>query len=169
MPEIPNSRIRKLRTWVPGKRSSELIGVDENKNQITLIDLASNDYLDLARHPLLIEAAKQTLETDGVGSGGSRFITGSRNIHQKLETKLAEWLDREIVLLYPSGFQANLAAVLALADRHTPVFCDRLIHHSLLVGVKASGAKLIRFKHNNLYELERLLKKSRQSNHQKNP
>ena len=61
MPEIPNSRIRKLRTWVPGKRSSELIGVDENQNQITLIDLASNDYLDLARHPLLIEAARQTL------------------------------------------------------------------------------------------------------------
>ncbi len=169
MPETPNSRIRKLRTWVPGKRSSELIGVDENQNQITLIDLASNDYLDLARHRLLIEAARQTLVTDGVGSGGSRFITGSRNIHQRLETKLAEWLNREIVLLYPSGFQANLAAVLALTDRHTPVICDRLIHHSLLVGVKASGAKLTRFKHNNLSELERLLKKSRQSNPQKKP
>jgi len=169
MPEIPNSRIRKLRTWVPGKRSSELIGLDDNKNPITLIDLASNDYLDLARHPLLIKAARQTLETDGVGSGGSRFITGSRNIHQKLETKIAEWLDREIVLLYPSGFQANLAAVLALADRHTPVICDRLIHHSLLVGVKTSGAKLIRFKHNNLSELETLLTKSRQSNPHKQP
>ena len=169
MPEIPNSRIRKLRTWAPGKRSSELIGEDENKNQITLIDLASNDYLDLARHPLLIEAARHTLETDGVGSGGSRFITGSRNIHQTLETKLAEWLDREIVLIYPSGFQANLAAVLALSDRHTPVICDRLIHHSLLVGVKASGAKLFRFKHNNLSELEKLLKKSRQNNPRKQP
>ena len=169
MTAIPNSRIRKLRTWAPGERSSELIGVDENQNQITLIDLASNDYLDLARHPLLIEAARQTLETDGVGSGGSRFITGSRNIHQKLETKIAEWLDREIVLLYPSGFQANLAAVLALTDRHTPVICDRLIHHSLLVGVKASGAKLIRFKHNNLSELDRLLKKSRQINPQNQP
>ena len=169
MPEIANSRIRKLRTWAPGKRSSELIGEDENKNQITLIDLASNDYLDLARHPLLIEAARHTLETDGVGSGGSRFITGSRNIHQKLETKLAEWLDREIVLIYPSGFQANLAAVLALSDRHTPVICDRLIHHSLLVGVKASGAKLFRFKHNNLSELEKLLKKSRQNNPRKQP
>ena len=169
MPEIPNSRIRKLRTWAPGKRSSELIREDENKNQITLIDLASNDYLDLARHPLLIEAARHTLETDGVGSGGSRFITGTRNIHQKLETKLAEWLDREIVLIYPSGFQANLAAVLALSDRHTPVICDRLIHHSLLVGVKASGAKLFRFKHNNLSELEKLLKKSRQNNPRKQP
>ncbi len=163
MREITNARIRKLRTWMPGNNSSELIGIDENKNKIKLIDLASNDYLDLARHPLLIEAAKQNLETNGVGSGGSRFITGSRNIHQELEIKLAEWLKRDMVLVYPSGFQANLAAVLALADRHTSVICDRLIHHSLLVGVKASGAKLIRFKHNDLSELEKLLKNSRQS------
>ena len=69
----------------------------------------------------------------------------------------------------PSGFQANLAAVLALADRHTPVICDRLIHHSLLVGVKASGAKLFRFKHNNLAELETVLRKAKQSNPQKRP
>ena len=169
MAEIHRDRIRKLRTWVPGKNSSELIGEDENKKQITLIDLASNDYLDLARHPLLIEAARKTLETDGIGSGGSRFVTGSRNIHQKLETNLAEWLNRDTVLLFPSGFQANLAAVLALADRHTPVICDRLIHHSLLIGVKASGAKLIRFKHNNLPELEKFLKRSRQSKPQKRP
>ncbi len=169
MPKTPNTRIRQLRTWVPGERSSELIGLDGNKNQITLIDLASNDYLDLARHPSLIEAARKTLEADGVGSGGSRFITGSRKIHQKLESNLAEWLNRDIVLLYPSGFQANLAAVLALTDRHTPVFCDRLIHHSLLVGVKASGAKLIRFKHNNLSQLETLLKKTRQSKPKNRP
>tara|TARA_B100000965_G_scaffold278647_1_gene236432 strand:- start:2450 stop:3592 length:1143 start_codon:yes stop_codon:yes gene_type:complete len=169
MSKIPNTRIRTLRAWMPGKNTSELIGEDENKKQITLIDFASNDYLDLARHPILIKAARQTLEIDGVGSGGSRFITGSRNIHQRLESNLAEWLNRDIVLLYPSGFQANLAAVLALADRHTPVICDRLIHHSLLIGVKASGAQLIRFKHNNLSELERLLKKSRQSKPHKQP
>ena len=169
MPEIPNIRTRKLRTWIPGKSSSELIGVDENKNQISLIDLASNDYLDLSRHPSLIKAAKQTIETDGVGSGGSRFITGSRDIHRKLEANLAEWLNRDTVLLYPSGFQANLAAVLALSNRHTLVICDRLVHHSILVGVKASGAKLIRFKHNDLPELEKLLKKVRKSNPRSRP
>ena len=169
MHEISNSRIRKLRTWVPGKSSSEFIGVDENKNQIRLIDFASNDYLDLARHPSLTKAAKQTIETDGVGSGGSRFITGSRNIHQELETNLAEWLNRDTVLLYPSGFQANLAAVLALSNRHTPVICDRLVHHSLLIGVKASGGKLSRFKHNDLSELEILLKKARESNPRSRP
>jgi 8-amino-7-oxononanoate synthase len=61
------------------------------------------------------------------------------------------------VLLFPSGFQANLAAVLALADRHSEVIADRLIHHSLLVGIQASGARLRRFRHNDLSDLRRLL------------
>ena len=133
MNEIPPSRLRELRTWTAGINPLELIECRENKKKVSLIDLASNDYLGLTKHPALLEAAKSTMYQEGVGSGGSRFITGSRKIHQRLETKLAEWLDRDIVLLYPSGFQANLAAILALADRHTPVICDRLIHHSLLV------------------------------------
>ena len=67
------------------------------------------------------------------------------------------------VLLFPSGFQANLAAVSALADRHTTVLADRLIHHSLLVGVQASGARLKRFAHNDLNHLERHLQQVRTS------
>ena len=70
------------------------------------------------------------------------------------ERDLAVFLGRERVLLFPSGFQANLAAVLALADRHTTVLADRLIHHSLLQGVRASGARLQRFSHNNLQDLD---------------
>ncbi len=169
MEKIPNSRIRKLRTWMPGKYPSELIEVGKDNHQISLIDLASNDYLDLTRHPSLIEAAKSALVTEGVGSGGSRFITGNRTIHKKLEQELAEWLNREIVLVYPSGFQANLAAVIALADRHTPIIADRLIHHSLLTGIRASGGKLMRFAHNNLSALETLLKKSKQQQPLKRP
>ncbi|MFZ9945634.1 MAG: aminotransferase class I/II-fold pyridoxal phosphate-dependent enzyme, partial [Vulcanococcus sp.] len=68
---------------------------------------------------------------------------------------------RERVLLFPSGFQANLAAVQALADRHTLVLADRLIHHSLLVGIRASGARLQRFAHNQLTDLEQRLAKAR--------
>ena len=132
MEKVPNSRIRKLRTWMPSKYPSELIEVVEGNHQISLIDLASNDYLDLARHPSLIEAAKRTLATEGVGSGGSRFITGNRTIHKKLEQELAEWLNHEIVLVYASEVQANLAAVIAIADRHTPIIADSRSHHSLL-------------------------------------
>ncbi|MFN9932914.1 MAG: aminotransferase class I/II-fold pyridoxal phosphate-dependent enzyme, partial [Cyanobacteriota bacterium] len=122
-----------------------------------LLDLASNDYLGLSRHPAVLAAAAAELTTSGLGAGASRLVTGTRPIHQQLEEALAAWLGRERVLLFPSGFQANLAAVSALADRHTLVLADRLIHHSLLVGVRASGARLQRFAHNDTADLERRL------------
>jgi 8-amino-7-oxononanoate synthase len=127
-----------------------------------LLDLASNDYLGLSRHPAVVAAAQAAAAREGVGSGASRLVCGSRPVHAALERALAEWLGRERVLLFPSGFQANLAAVQALADRHSLVLADRLIHHSLLTGVRASGARLQRFRHNNLDHLEALLSAARQ-------
>jgi len=105
----------------------------------------------------VLAAAAAELQRSGLGSGGSRLISGTRAVHLQLEQALAHWLQRDRVLLFPSGFQANLAAVDALADRHTTVLADRLIHHSLLVGVRASGARLRRFAHNDLADLERQL------------
>ena len=128
-----------------------------------LIDLASNDYLGLSRHPTLVNAATAALHQDGVGAGGSRLVTGSRPCHARLEQALADWLGRERVLLFPSGFQANLAAVQALADRHSTVLADRLIHHSLLIGIRACGARLQRFAHNDLSDLEQRLQKLRRA------
>jgi 8-amino-7-oxononanoate synthase len=75
---------------------------------------------------------------------------------------LAQWLGRDLVLLFPSGFQANLAALVALADRHTLVLVDRHCHHSLLLGVRASGARLQRFAANDLVDLERRLLRAHQ-------
>jgi 8-amino-7-oxononanoate synthase len=105
----------------------------------------------------VLAAASTELATSGLGAGASRLVTGTRPVHQQLEEALATWLGRERVLLFPSGFQANLAAVSALADRHTLVLADRLIHHSLLVGVRASGARLQRLAHNDPADLERRL------------
>ena len=102
-------------------------------------------------------AAQAAIATSGVGSGASRLISGSRPEHAELEQGLAQWLGRSRVLLFPSGFQANIAALELLADRHTLVLADRRIHHSLLVGVRACGAKLERFAHNDLDDLERRL------------
>ena len=124
-----------------------------------LLDLASNDYLGLSRDPTVLAAASAELQHSGLGSGGSRLISGTRPVHLQLEQALAHWLQRDRVLLFPSGFQANLAAVGALADRHTTVLADRLIHHSLLIGVRASGARLRRFAHNDLADLERQLQR----------
>jgi 8-amino-7-oxononanoate synthase len=126
-----------------------------------LLDLASNDYLGLSAHPAVVAAAQAAAAREGVGAGASRLVCGSRPVHAQLEQALAVWLGRERVLLFPSGFQANLAAVGALADRHSLVLADRLVHHSLLTGVRACGAQLQRFRHNDLDHLEVLLSAAR--------
>ena len=149
------ARRRRLRTWRPGEESWQLRHATEAGEP--LLDLASNDYLGLSRHPDLVQAATEALHAEGVGSGGSRLVTGSRPSHDELERALADWIGRDRVLLFPSGFQANIAAVGALANRHSTVLADRLIHHSLLVGVQACGARLQRFAHNDLADLERRL------------
>ena len=155
----PAERRRQLRDFQPGGTAE--LTPQAGLASGPLLDLASNDYLGLGRHPQLLAAARQALDRDGVGSGGSRLVSGSRPVHSALERRLADWLGRERVLLFPSGFQANLAAVAALADRHSLVIADRLCHHSLLVGVQASGARLQRFAHNNLADLEQRLIKAR--------
>lgn len=127
-----------------------------------LLDLASNDYLGFSRHPAVVAAAAAELAASGLGAGASRLVCGSRPIHGQLERQLAQWLGRDQVLLFPSGFQANLAALVALADRHTLVLADRHCHHSLLLGVRASGARLQRFAANDLADLERRLLRAHQ-------
>ncbi|MDA0716950.1 MAG: aminotransferase class I/II-fold pyridoxal phosphate-dependent enzyme [Cyanobacteria bacterium] len=134
-----------------------------NENRAPLLDLASNDYLGLSRHPKVVAAAQATAASQGLGAGASRLVSGSRPVHGELEAALAAWLGRERVLLFPSGFQANLAGVVALADRHSLVLADRMIHHSLLTGVRASGARLQRFAHNDLAQLESKLQAARRS------
>ena len=158
---VPPERRRQLRVLASAP-DAQLLTADTAAPP--LLDLASNDYLGLSRHPAVQVAAAAELERSGVGSGASRLVSGSRPVHQQLEERLARWLGRERALLFPSGFQANLAAVGALADRHTLVVADRLIHHSLLAGVKANGARLERFAHNDLADLERRLGQARQSN-----
>ncbi|BEV36637.1 aminotransferase class I/II-fold pyridoxal phosphate-dependent enzyme [Synechococcus sp. M16CYN] len=153
---MDTTRRRHLNSWQPGRQPWEL--KSSTNVELAFRDLASNDYLGLSRHPAVVEAAATALKTDGLGAGGSRLITGTRPRHMRLEAELGDWLGRERVLLFPSGFQANLAAVAALAGRHTTVLADRLVHHSLLVGVRACGAQLQRFVHNDLQDLERRLR-----------
>jgi 8-amino-7-oxononanoate synthase len=153
---LPPERRRSLRTFAP----SGPAGLSPEAGG-ALLDLASNDYLGLACHPQLQAAATSAMALEGVGAGASRLVSGSRPVHAALEQALAHWLGRERVLLFPSGFQANLAAVAALADRHSLVLADRLIHHSLLVGVQATGARLQRFAHNNLHDLAQRLQRCR--------
>ena len=155
---LPEPRRRALRSFEPAEATAAL----RSSAAAPLLDLASNDYLGLSRHPALVVAAQTAAAGGGIGAGASRLVTGSRAVHAALEAALATWLGRERVLLFPSGFQANLAAVGALADRHSLVLADRLIHQSLLTGVRASGARLQRFAHNDLADLDRRLQTARQ-------
>ena len=108
--KIPQNRLRKLRTFGLGKKVFEF----KNDKETNLIDLCSNDYFGLSRDKDIIKAAYETSLSQGLGSGSSRFISGTREVHQLLENELAEWLNQDKVLLFPSGYQANIAAVQAL-------------------------------------------------------
>lgn len=166
--DLPAVRRRRLRSLAPAGAAALQPAAPEGAtgardeeasppSPSPLLDLASNDYLGLSRDLSVLAAAGSELAASGLGAGASRLVSGTRPVHLQLEEALATWLGRERVLLFPSGFQANLAAVCALADRHTLVLADRLIHHSLLAGVRASGARLKRFAHNDPADLERLL------------
>ena len=156
--KIPKNRIRKLRTFLLGKKEYTLRDLNDGSSK-ELIDLCSNDYFGLSRDKDIINTAYNVTLKEGLGSGSSRFISGSRPIHDLLEKKLSIWLNQEKVLLFPSGFQANIAAMQALTDRNSIIIADKLIHNSLLVGAKTSGSKLVRFLHNDLIDLEKKLSK----------
>jgi len=122
-----------------------------------LIDFSSNDYLGLARHPLLAERSAEWAIRHGSGSGASRLVTGTSPEHLAIEARIARFKGAEAALLFPSGWQLN-AAVLAALIKAAPgaiVFTDRLIHGSLHAG--AAGHRQIRFRHNDLDHLEELL------------
>jgi 8-amino-7-oxononanoate synthase len=127
-----------------------------------LVDLSSNDYLGLSRHPLLIERAREWAARLGTGSGASRLVRGSFEAHRQVEERIAAWKGAEAALLFASGWQANasvLPALLAAAEDQGPplVFADFLAHSSLRVGCRAGRVRPIRFRHNDLDHLENLL------------
>jgi 8-amino-7-oxononanoate synthase len=128
-----------------------------SRDGATLIDFSSNDYLGLARHPLLAERSAEWAIRHGSGSGASRLVTGTSSEHLALEAKIARFKGTEAALLFASGWQLN-AAVLASLLKGAPntlLFTDRLIHGSLHAG--AAGHRQIRFRHNDLDHLEQLL------------
>ncbi|MBA2933122.1 8-amino-7-oxononanoate synthase [Sphingomonas sp. CGMCC 1.13654] len=123
----------------------------------TLVDFSSNDYLGLARHPLLIERAAEWAARYGAGAGASRLVTGTHEAHLAVEARIAAFKGAEAALLFPSGWHCNAAVLAALlkAAPGTLLFTDRLIHASLHAG--AAGHRQIRFRHNDLDHLEELL------------
>jgi 8-amino-7-oxononanoate synthase len=139
-----DSRRRALREIVPGD------GAIIHVNGRPLVDFASNDYLGLARHPLLIDRSVEYTRRFGAGSTASRLLSGNIAPFEAVERKLASLKGTQAALLLPTGFQANTTVLPALADSKTQILCDRLSHQSLLSGAQLSNRQWGRFTHNDL-------------------
>jgi len=123
----------------------------------TLLNFSGNDYLGLSQHSAVKQRAKDYLDRYGAGAGASRLVTGTLEIHERLEADFAAFLNREAVLLLNTGFQANSTLLPTLFDRSSLILCDRLVHNSLLQGIRASQAKFIRYRHQDLAHLKHCL------------
>ena len=109
--------------------------------------LASNNYLGLAGDPAVVAGARAALEAYGAGAGASRLVTGSLDLHRRLEQRLAALKRCEDALVFPTGFQANVGTVPALVGRGDVVFSDELNHASLIDGCRLSSARVVRYAH----------------------
>jgi len=125
------------------------------------IDLGSNDYLGLSRDPRVVAGARAALEEFGAGGRAARLLRGGSPLDERAEAAVAEWLGAEAALLFPSGFQANLGLVGALAGRGDALFSDRLAHASLIDAARLSRARVFVHAHLDLAELERQLERAR--------
>ena len=123
------------------------------------IMLGSNNYLGLTTNPEIIEAAKKTLEEYGTGCSGSRLLNGTLVLHLEFEKEMAEFLRKEDVVTFSTGFQSNLGIISAVVGMHDYVICDRENHASIYDGCKLSYGKMLRYRHSDMEDLERQLKK----------
>src|SRR5574344_2681875 len=122
------------------------------------IMLGSNNYLGLTTCPEVVEAGIRALEKYGTGCSGSRFLNGTLEMHLELEAELAEFLHKEAVVTFSTGFQSNLGIISAIAGRNDVIIGDKENHASIYDACRLSYAKLYRYEHNNMEELEALLK-----------
>jgi 8-amino-7-oxononanoate synthase len=121
------------------------------------LSFSSNDYLGLANHPAIAEAARLAAERYGVGAGAAHLLTGHHRLHHQLEAELAEFVGLPAALLFSTGYMASLGVLPALLDRHGEVFEDKLNHASLVDAALLSRARLTRYPHGDLAALEQRL------------
>ena len=123
------------------------------------IMLGSNNYLGLTSNQEVIDAGVKALQKYGTGCSGSRFLNGTLDLHLKLEKELSEFLHKDAAMTYSTGFQTNLGILSSICGRGDYIICDRENHASIYDGAKLSFAEMLRYFHNDMDSLERVLKK----------
>ena len=121
------------------------------------IMLGSNNYLGLTSCPEVVEAGIRALEEFGTGCSGSRFLNGTLTLHLELEAELARFLRKEAVMTFSTGFQSNLGIISALVGRSDYMILDRENHASIYDGTRLSFGRMLRYRHNDMADLERCL------------
>jgi len=125
-----------------------------------VINFCANNYLGLANHPKLIEAADKTMIQRGYGLASVRFICGTQDIHKQLEQKISEFLGTEDTILYAAAFDANGGVFEPILSKEDAIISDELNHASIIDGVRLCKAERFRYKHNDMADLETRLKES---------
>ncbi len=125
-----------------------------------MLMFASYSYLGLLGHPRINAAARAAVDKYGTGTHGVRLLAGTLRLHEELEETIANFKHADAAITYSSGYVTNLSVVSTLVGRHDTVICDKLNHASIVDGCLLSGAKFLRFKHNDLHDLDRTLAKS---------
>ena len=124
-----------------------------------LIMIGSNNYLGLTHHPHVVAAATEAVRRYGSGCTGSRFLNGTLDLHVELEGRLARFMRKESCLTFSTGFQVNLGVISTLVGKNDVVLCDRENHASIFDGCRLSFGELYKYRHNDMEDLERQLKR----------
>lgn len=126
-----------------------------------ILSFCSNDYLGFAAHPRLLDAARASLEVDGIGAAASRLVSGTMTAHREAEARLATFMGTADAVLFSTGYAANVGTVSGLAQKEDVLFCDALNHASLIDGCRLSRAKVHVYEHADPQHLHSLLKSRR--------
>ncbi|WHI60305.1 glycine C-acetyltransferase [Mammaliicoccus lentus] len=138
-------------------------GAEINIGGKSYINLSSNNYLGLATDEDLIKAAKDAIDTHGVGAGAVRTINGTLDLHRELEETLAQFKGTESAIAYQSGFNCNMAAISAVMNKNDAILSDELNHASIIDGCRLSKAKIIRVNHSDMEDLRAKAKEAVES------
>ena len=139
--------------------------IESDQDTVVTIDgkrvlmFGSNSYLGLTNHPVLKEGAIKAIEKYGTGCAGSRFLNGTLDIHLELEDRLAKLVHKEAALVYATGFTVNSGVVFCITGREDYLIFDEFDHASIIEGKRLSFSKTLKYRHNDMDALEKVLKK----------
>jgi glycine C-acetyltransferase len=153
--EIRSAGLFKTERVIASKQGAEIVVNGRN-----VLNFCANNYLGLSSHPKVAEAAHQVLEERGYGLSSVRFICGTQDIHKELEEKISEFLGMEDTILYVAAFDANGGVFEPLFGESDAIISDELNHASIIDGVRLCKARRLRYKHNNMQDLEEQLKQA---------